>query len=220
MKIPIKQFNKNKVRISQIFGANPQSYSKYKDDFGNPLIGHNGVDLVIGFNNQEMYGADLFYPVKGNVFRKIFDSPMSSKGNGVYINSDEYIGADGLRHYDLYVLWHLMEVDGREGQVEEGEYAGSMGNSGDVRPIPISSQPYNGVHLHWGKYPYVFKDNIWQKQFSHNGYDGAVNPLEGVVDLNPPDWKRNPALDDILDRLPPIRWAIEIIKKNIESLKK
>ena len=113
MKSPIKRHSGLRVRTSQIFGANPQLYSKFKDSLGNPLAGHNGVDLVLGqFDTQKMYGSNIFSISDGEVIKTIWDNPMSSKRNGIYIKYDI-----SPEKYLLIIYW--MHRESRKSQEHE-----------------------------------------------------------------------------------------------------
>ena len=212
-KTPIKRYNGLRVRVSQRFGVNPQFYNKFKDAFGNPLKGHNGVDLVLGYNRQLMYGADLNFICKGKVIKTVAVNPMSTKGNGVYYVSETFLDGSTPKYY-LIVLWHMAEVEARVGQeVDIKDKAGDMGNSGIVFPIPTIENPYLGVHLHLGVYSYIKKDEIWQKEFPDNGFDGAIDPLPLLGDLNPVGWEKKNTLENLFDRILPLKWAYEQLKK-------
>ena len=215
---PIKQFNGLRVRIAQVFGVNGQVYSQFKDAFGNPLKGHNGVDLCIGADPRQMYGADLNSVCDGSVVYITGDSPMSTKGNGVYIDTPVYIGSDGKQRFDRWIYWHLMKVGVTIGQdIKEGQYIGDMGNSGWVNPVPNTSNPYGGTHLHLGKYPFVLNTN-WEYEFASNGFGGATDPLPFLGDLNLPGWTRkNNVLEWIGELLEPIRWFIQKIQDAIKK---
>jgi len=221
MKSPIKQFSGLKVRISQKFGANPSYYAKYKDDSGNPLKGHNGLDLVIGYDSQKMYGADLFSPCKGKVIQVVWTNPMSSKGNGIYIESEHYFGSDGQERYDLWVMWHMMHVDVAIGQeLSEGQYIGDMGNSGEVFPVPTANNVYAGTHLHIAKYPYIKTNLGWHKDVPNNGYGGATDPELSLGDLNPAGWvRKNNNFEWISEVLEPIKHFIKYIQDLIKGRK-
>lgn len=219
-KTPIKRHSGSLVWISQGFGKNREFYKRFKDSFGNPLNGHNGVDLVLGNDPQDMYGTDLNFIFKGRVVKTIADNPMSSKGNGVYWISDIYTGSDGFQRYHLALLWHMAEVEAKVGQeVKISDKAGDMGNSGIVRPEPTIKKPYNGTHTHLAVYPHILKDGVWQKEFPRNGFGGAVDPMKYIKDLNPVGWEKKDTLENIFDRLWPIRWAIKQVKKLVDFLK-
>ena len=45
---------------------------------------------------------------------------------------------------------HMKEFYVTEGQtVARGQKIGAMGNTGEVYPVPSSSNPYGGTHLHF-----------------------------------------------------------------------
>lgn len=211
---PIKRYKGLRVRVSQPFGVNPQLYAQFKDALGNSLRGHNGIDLCLGADPQLMYGANLNSICDGSVSQTIWDNPMSTKGNGVYITTPVETDAMGVQRYYLIVYWHLMEIDVKAGQqVKMGDNLGDMGNSGFVNPQPTNSQPYLGTHLHLGIYPCVLDNGVWKKEFPNNGFDGACDPLPLIGDLNPAGWEMKDTLENILNRIAPIRWAIEKIKE-------
>ena len=59
---------------------------------------------------------------------------------------------------------HLKEVYVKQGQtVERGQKIGTMGNTGNVYPVPNAYQPYNGTHLH-------FSVRRW------SAYGSSINP--------------------------------------------
>ena len=54
-------------------------------------------------------------------------------------------------YYTVYM--HLKDVRVRTGDiVSRGMVIGTMGNTGNVYPMPTSSKPYNGTHLHFALY--------------------------------------------------------------------
>ena len=66
-------------------------------------------------------------------------------GNYVVIkhNKDNY--------YTIYM--HLKSINvGVGNTVSRGQVIGTMGNTGNVVPVPTSSNPYGGTHLHFGLY--------------------------------------------------------------------
>jgi murein DD-endopeptidase MepM/ murein hydrolase activator NlpD len=209
MQSPIKHSKNCRVMVSQYFGANPAYYAKYN------IKGHNGVDLILGYDAQKMYGTDINSVCDGYVSKVIWDEPMSSKGNGVYINEPAYLGQDGLTRYNMWVYWHLMDIDVLAGEVKEGEIIGDMGNSGEVFPKPDIDKPYAGTHLHIALYPCILKDGTWQKEFANNGYDGAIDPLPVIGDLNPEGWTQNNGLN-LAELLQPIIWAVNKLKSIIK----
>ena len=48
---------------------------------------------------------------------------------------------------------HMKDIYVKEGQtVARGQKIGTMGNTGNVYPVPNSYNPYGGTHLHFGVY--------------------------------------------------------------------
>ena len=213
---PIKRHSGFRVMVSQQFGANPEKYSQFKDDYGNPLKGHNGVDFTLGYDARKMYGSNINTICNGRVSILIWDNPMSTKGNGVYVDSDIETGSDGKQRFYRVVYWHAMDIDVRVGQsVKMGDYICDMGNSGWVFPQPTITNPYGGTHLHLGFYPYIYDNNVWKKEFPNNGFDGAVDPLPFIGNINPDNWETKEDIESIWEKLFPVKWAIEKIKESL-----
>lgn len=80
-------------------------------------------------------------------------------GNYIIINHNSN------NYYTIYM--HLKDINVSEGQVvSRGQVIGTMGNTGNVVPVPTAGNPTGGTHLHFGLYigePY------------NGGY--AVNPM-------------------------------------------
>lgn len=54
-------------------------------------------------------------------------------------------------YYTVYM--HLKDIRVRTGDVVSlGQVIGTMGNTGNVYPMPTSNRPYNGTHLHFALY--------------------------------------------------------------------
>ena len=141
IKSPLKPY------ITQIYG-NKSNNDWYKANGINNAF-HNGTDWVMGTPIQT-YGTPLVSPFpEGAVVSDIvFDTPMSTKGNGVYVTSN-LVGDTQYRA----ILWHTGEVAVTKGQtLKEGDLICYIGNSGLVSPAPTSDQPFNGSHLHFGLY--------------------------------------------------------------------
>ena len=67
------------------------------------------------------------------------------RGNYVMINHN--IG----NYYTVYM--HMASVNVKVGQVvSRGQKIGTMGNTGEVYPVPSSYRPYSGTHLHFATY--------------------------------------------------------------------
>lgn len=139
-KLPIK--TKCQIYITQYYGntSNSEWYRLHGIDLPK---GHNGVDIICG-TDLITYGTPLVCPfVKAQVVKKTFDSPMSTKGNGVTLKA--VIGKDTFE----LVLWHSGEIRSMLGEeLVEGDVVSFIGNSGLCNPAPTTSKPYAGAHLH------------------------------------------------------------------------
>lgn len=120
---------------------------------------HNAIDLAGG------YGSEI-YAVNSGVVTMVMGGCVAGNlgcngkgGNYVVIkhNTGNY--------YTVYM--HLKDITVSLGQtVSSGQAIGTMGNTGNVEPVPSSSNPYAGTHLHFCLYigePY------------RGGY--AINPM-------------------------------------------
>ena len=75
---------------------------------------------------------------------------------GNYVTIDHNIGG----YTTIYM--HMDKVNVKVGQVvSRGQKIGTMGNTGEVYPVPTSSRPYSGTHLH----------------FAVHRYGSAINPM-------------------------------------------
>lgn len=118
---------------------------------------HDAIDIYVG-NGSPIYAANngVVYAVgtgcyPGNI------TCNGRQGNYVLINHN----AGG--YYTIYM--HMKEVNVTKGQtVARGQKIGTMGNTGNVVPVPTSSNPYGGTHLHFGLR-------------RGSPYGGAINPL-------------------------------------------
>jgi len=206
---PLKYRKNQKTTITQPFGANPKYYSKYK------IPGHNGIDFVNG-HQRNCYGIGITATHAGRVTKVIAEEPMSTKGNGVYIQ----VLKDKKRYKSVY--WHLSEVLVRVGDyVKQGQLVGRMGNSGIVRPAPNISKPYQGTHLHYGLYVWEIRDNNWFKV--NEDYKGAVDPMpyfsDNTIARNFQEKLERPNLGRLSIILAPIIWAIGILKEELRKMK-
>ena len=122
---------------------------------------HDGTDIA-GCG----YGSNIFAANSGvvtSVQGGCVAGNLSCNGRGgnyivIKHNSNNY--------YTVYM--HLKDMYVKEGQkVTSGQVIGTMGNTGNVIPVPNSSNPYAGTHLHFCLYigePYK------------GGY--AINPMK------------------------------------------
>lgn len=104
---------------------------------------HDAIDIYVG------YGSPIYAANNGVVYKigtgcsPGYLACNGRQGNYVLINHN----AGG--YYTIYM--HLKDVLVTEGQtVARGQKIATMGNSGEVYPVPTSSNPYGGTHLHFG----------------------------------------------------------------------
>lgn len=103
---------------------------------------HKGIDIYVG------YGSSIYASNNGVVYKTGagctpgYIGCNGRQGNYVIINHN----AGG--YYTVYM--HMKEFYVSEGQtVARGQKIGAMGNTGEVYPVPTSSNPYGGTHLHF-----------------------------------------------------------------------
>jgi len=134
---------------------------------------HNGIDIVTSFDSQKTYGTECVCPFeKATVVKVIFDTPTSTKGNGVTIQSEP---KDGVIYQ--VVFWHTGEVPVKIGQVlKEGDVVCYIGNSGLCNPKPTAERPWDGAHCHLMLFKFQLVNNTWVLQNADNGVGGAINP--------------------------------------------
>ena len=109
---------------------------------------HNGIDI-----SGTGYGSNIYAANNGVVYRTGsgcvpgYGNTRCNGGQGNFVVINHNIGG----YYTVYM--HLKDVLVEVGQtVARGQKIGTMGNSGDVYPIPDSYNPYGGTHLHFGVY--------------------------------------------------------------------
>lgn len=113
-------------RLSQGFGANPDSYAR----FG--LKGHNGLDYALP------HGTPLVSPIEG----KITEIGNDTTGYGAYVKVEN--DAEG------HLLGHMSRIDVQVGQeVYEGQQLGLSGGTKGSWGAGNTT----GAHLHWGRFP-------------------------------------------------------------------
>ena len=121
--------------------------------------GHKALDIASG-NGSEIYAANkgVVVTVKGGC--RVGNLGCNGRGGNYVVikhNSNNY--------YTVYM--HLKDIRVAIGQeVGSGQVIGTMGNTGNVYPVPYSSNSTAGTHLHFCLYvgePY------------RGGY--AINPL-------------------------------------------
>jgi len=107
---------------------------------------HNAIDIAGTGYGSSIYAANNGVVAKvGTGCTPGYLKCNNTQGNYVLINHN-------IRgYYTIYM--HLKDIYVSEGQtVARGQRIGTMGNTGNVYPVPNSYNPYAGTHLHFGVY--------------------------------------------------------------------
>ena len=118
---------------------------------------HKAIDIYVG------YGSPIYAANNGVVYKTgsgCYPGNIGCNGRqGNYVIINHNAGG----YYTVYM--HMKEFYVTEGQtVARGQKIGAMGNTGEVYPVPSSSNPYGGTHLH-------FEVRVG------GAYGTAINPL-------------------------------------------
>ena len=103
---------------------------------------HKAIDIYVG------YGSPIYAANNGIVYKTgsgCYPGNIGCNGRqGNYVIINHNAGG----YYTVYM--HMKEFYVTEGQtVARGQKIGAMGNTGEVYPVPSSSNPYGGTHLHF-----------------------------------------------------------------------
>lgn len=106
---------------------------------------HNAIDIS-GNYNSSIYAANS--GTISTVKNGCTAGNLSCNGRGGnYIIIKHNIN----NYYTIYM--HLKDIYVSEGQtISSGQEIGTMGNTGNVIPVPTNSNPYAGTHLHFSLY--------------------------------------------------------------------
>lgn len=154
------------LSLNQGFGSNPAYYARFKDSFGNPLKGHNGLDF------QASHGTPVYASCDGLIH---FDVDTHG-GEGMVIHTDFCEYNEQTVTFNV-IHWHLIgntdpnfpspiPTDGIAYPVEAGALIGYADNTG----APFES---SGDHLHFGLFPLDLSGVILDQK---NGFDGRIDP--------------------------------------------
>lgn len=109
--------------------------------------GHRALDIYsYNGNGSNIYAANngVVTSVKGGC--SVGDLACNGRG-GNYI----VINHNRNNYYTVYM--HLKDIRVKVGDVvSKGQVIGTMGNTGNVLPVPTASAPYLGTHLHFCLY--------------------------------------------------------------------
>lgn len=157
---PVKPF-----AINQVFGANPDYYARFHDQFGNPEKGHMGVDL------RAPHGTPVYAACDGLIHYEKDDHG----GEGMVIRTEKCLYKDTSAFFNV-INWHLIgdtdpkypspiSTDGGSYLVMAGELIGYADNTG----APFES---SGDHLHFGLVPFNDHNEAIE---AHNGFNGNID---------------------------------------------
>ena len=115
---------------------------------------HKAIDIASSYNTNiyAITSGKVIISKEGCIVGDIICNGKA--GNYIVISHD-----DG-EYYSKYM--HLNKINVKEGdKVNTGDIIGTMGNTGNVIPLPTSDNPLNGIHLHFviekesnsGRYP-------------------------------------------------------------------
>ena len=218
--LPIKVPTGYQVYMTQPY-AN-ESYNEWYRSRGITAPFHNGVDLVLmkdsQVSNEKTYGCPVITPSNGwKIVKTTYESPLSSKGNGLTIESQPMVQENGDVFIYQSVLWHLSKTNEFDGIIPEHSEIGYIGNSGTVRPEPSSYCPYCGSHLHLMLFKFKLVGATYVLQNADNGVGGAIDPME-LFDMSQVIVGDVDKYAEIEKDLLPLPELIEKIKKGIAKL--
>lgn len=108
---------------------------------------HAGIDIY----SYSGYGSNVYAANNGRVVATDLSCTTGytscNYGRGNYI----VIAHNVSNYYTIYM--HLSNIQVSVGDiVSGGDVIGNIGNTGNVIPVPTTSNPYGGTHLHFGTY--------------------------------------------------------------------
>ena len=104
---------------------------------------HQGIDIYVGYGSPIYAANNGVVAAVGTGCTPGYLGCNGRQGNYVLINHN----AGG--YYTVYM--HMRDIYVSQGQtVARGQKIGTMGNTGEVYPVPSSYNPYGGTHLHFG----------------------------------------------------------------------
>ena len=107
---------------------------------------HNAIDISGTGYGSNIYAANngVVTVVKGGC--TIGDLSCNGRGGNYIVIKHNYND-----YYTVYM--HLKDIRVNVGDVvSRGQVIGTMGNTGNVSPVPTASAPYLGTHLHFALY--------------------------------------------------------------------
>lgn len=182
---------------NQGFGENPDYYSKFHDQFGNPLKGHDGIDF------RAPHGTPVYAALDGMIH---FERD-SHGGEGMSIHATQLF--DNIKGYPIAMNWHLIgdtepdkypspiPTDGKSYPIRAGELIGYADNTG----APYES---SGDHLHFGLFCVDEHENTLDMG---NGFNGRIDPSPFFSNIE---------AKNVLSLTSKLQKLIPILKKLVE----
>lgn len=175
---------------------------------------HNGTDFNLSGGPDKTYGSELAALEDGmEIVKRTYDIPMSTKGNGVTIQTKPF-EEDGILKICQFVYWHCSEIENKKNVFNKGETVAWIGNSGAVSPEPSPACIYCGSHLHLMLFEYFFLNGSWILQEADNGVGGAQDPMKRI-DMGQIFFAEDTGIEK---DLPPIEWVLEKIREKVAAL--
>lgn len=172
---PIKIHSGLKPIITQHYGVKDNVSWYVANNVNIPF--HNGCDLILSGDPMQTYGSELITPSENwRIVKTTFDSAMSTKGNGVTIESESFI-EDGIEKKLQVVYWHCSKIETSPHIRPKNDTVAWIGNSGLVSPAPSPVCIYCGSHLHLMLFEFHKENGWWRLQNQDNGVGGAIDPM-------------------------------------------
>lgn len=208
---PLKRHSGLRVVLTQPYG-NTSNNLWYRER-GIEIPFHNGLDLVLSGTPMQTYGSELVACFDGHIVKRTYESPMSTKGNGITFESDVIKESDGQYIYQA-VYWHLSELAVGT-NFKRGETLGYVGNSGVVFPEPKVTCVHCGSHVHFMLFVYKLIEGAWSLQNNANGVGGAIDPLYYIDDLQGEEGEQ----PKVARKLSPFQYFLDKIAAAIAARK-
>jgi murein DD-endopeptidase MepM/ murein hydrolase activator NlpD len=209
LKSPIARYKDEPIFITLPYGD--KSFVDTYRRLGWNLTHHNGIDLTNSVDPQKAYGTPVYASQDGVVQNVIYDTSVSTKGNGITIEGLPFWQGD-KRMILAEVHWHLAEASVKAGDfVKAGQKIGKLGNTGFA--VGGQSSPFRGTHNHFMVYPYQMVGGSWQKTEPNNGVSGAVDPIIWLEK----DWQAKAQVIEY-DKKQDMGTILGIIKRSLDFI--
>jgi murein DD-endopeptidase MepM/ murein hydrolase activator NlpD len=199
MKLPL-YYPVKPLGINQGFGNDPAYYAKFKDAFGNPLQGHDGVDF------RAPHGTPVYAAHDGLAQYQ----EDAHGGCGFVITTTDTFDYGGTEAKFQSIYWHMIgkgaaqqspaiATDGSLVPVKAGDLLGYADNTG----APYES---SGDHLHFGLVPLNAEGGLAEAK---NGFNGRIDPTPYFTDFLAQDIPKLLTLEEEL--IPMLKEEIQLL---------